>query len=265
MLPQPIRLVIALFVVGIVITAIERLFPAKRKKPIWRKDSGLDVQYWFFTALVSKSLTKAVIFVLVMGLSFALGRHLGPQLADGFPPISNQPIPVIVLEVLVIGDFVSYWMHRAFHRGSLWKFHAIHHSSIELDWLSSVRLHPINEVVQKSVQILPFVILGFPAHVLTAYVPFLLFYAILIHANLDWDFGPLRYVIASPRFHRWHHTSEEEGLDKNFAGLFPLYDIIFGTFYMPAHATPKVFGVRKDNIPISLIGQLLHPFQKEWG
>ncbi len=260
---HPIRLIISLLVVGIVITTIERLFPARRKKPAWRKDIGLDAQYWFFTALVSKTLSKGLVFIVVVTVSVLVGRHFGPHLANGFPPVSKQPTPLIIAEILIIGDFVSYWMHRAFHNGRLWKFHAIHHSSIDLDWLSSVRLHPVNEMVQKSVQILPFAIFGFPTHVLAAYVPFLVFYAIFIHANLDWDFGPLRYVIASPRFHRWHHTSEQEGLDKNFAGLLPIYDIIFGTFYMPAHQTPQVFGVTKKQIPNTLIGQLLYPFQNE--
>jgi len=262
-LAHPLRLFVSLIVIGLLISAIERISPAQRKKPIWRKDSGLDTQYWFFTALVSKSLTKGSIFLMIAAISILLGRHFGPQSVNGFRPVSQQPVILIIAEILIIGDFISYWMHRAFHQGWLWRFHAIHHSSVDLDWLSSVRLHPINEMVQKSVQILPFVIFGFPAYVLTAYATFLVLYAILIHANVDWDFGPLRYVIASPRFHRWHHTSEEEGLDKNFAGLFPLYDIIFGTFYMPRNETPHLFGVKKGQLPSTLIGQLLYPFQKE--
>ena len=141
----------------------------------------------------------------------------------------------------------------------LWKFHAIHHSSRDLDWLSASRLHPVNEVVTKLAQVVPLYLLGFRGEALASVVPILTFWAIFIHANVRWDFGPLRYVIATPRFHRWHHTSEEEGLDKNFAGLFPWIDLLFGTFYMP-NRQPVTFGVR-DDVPTGLLGQLAYPFR----
>ena len=97
-------------------------------------------------------------------------------------------------------------------------------------------------------------------HVAT-YVPFLGLYGILLHANVTWTFGPLRYVIASPAFHRWHHTSEEAGLDKNFAGLLPIWDLLFRTFYLPGQV-PRVFGVR-DAIPDGFVGQMTWPFRRD--
>jgi sterol desaturase/sphingolipid hydroxylase (fatty acid hydroxylase superfamily) len=106
-----------------------------------------------------------------------------------------------------------------------------------------------------------FLLLGFPLNIVAGYLPFIVFYAVLLHANISWDFGFLRSVLASPRFHRWHHTKETEAIDKNFAGLFPLFDIIFGTYYMPKDKQPSEFGV-KDPIPMSLWGQLSYPFRK---
>src|SRR4030095_8565844 len=93
-------------------------------------------------------------------------------------------------------------------------------------------------------------------------LPCLAVMALLLHADVSWSFGPLRYVIASPRFHRWHHTTEEEGLDKNFAGLFPFLDLIFGTFYMPPGREPFRFGVLHDDVPVGLAGQLAYPFRR---
>jgi sterol desaturase/sphingolipid hydroxylase (fatty acid hydroxylase superfamily) len=90
-------------------------------------------------------------------------------------------------------------------------------------------------------------------------LPFFTAYAIFPHANVSWEFGSLRAVLASPRFHRWHHTAAEEGRDKNFAGLLPLWDILFGTYYMP-EAQPLRFGV-PEKIPANLLGQLLWPFR----
>ena len=87
-------------------------------------------------------------------------------------------------------------------------------------------------------------------------------YAIGLHANVGWTFGPLRYVIASPVFHRWHHTSEDEGLDTNFAGLFPFIDLAFGTFHLPSDRLPTRFGLVHDDVPQGLFKQLLYPFRR---
>ena len=59
--------------------------------------------------------------------------------------------------------------------------------------------------------------------------PFNIFHSAFVHANLNWTLGPFRYVLATPVFHRWHHTSPAEGGNTNFAGTFPLWDILFGT------------------------------------
>ena len=78
-------------------------------------------------------------------------------------------------------------------------------------------------------------------------------------ANLDWDWRPLRAVLASPRFHRWHHTDEASARDKNFAGLLPLWDILFGTYYMPRDKVPTRFGTTS---PVAgLVGQMIFPFR----
>jgi sterol desaturase/sphingolipid hydroxylase (fatty acid hydroxylase superfamily) len=151
-------------------------------------------------------------------------------------------------------------MHRLFH-GPLWRFHAIHHSSVDLDWLSSVRLHPLNDVLTRLVQVVPFLLLGFMPTVLLAYLPFLTFHAILLHANVPWSFGPLRHLISSPSFHRWHHTSQSEALSKNFAGLLPLWDWLFGTLYLPNGRQPQQFGVLDQAVPDGFWRQLVHPFR----
>ena len=83
----------------------------------------------------------------------------------------------------------------------------------------------------------------------------------MLHANVNWSFGPLRYGIATPGFHRWHHAADAVALDKNFAGLFPVWDLRFGTFYLPAHA-PERFGVANARVPDGLWAQLRFPFSR---
>jgi sterol desaturase/sphingolipid hydroxylase (fatty acid hydroxylase superfamily) len=83
-------------------------------------------------------------------------------------------------------------MHRGFHGARLWRVHAVHHSSVDLDRLSAVRLHPVNDLVMRIVGALPILLLGFALIGLTAVLPILTLLAILVHANLDWAWGPLR-------------------------------------------------------------------------
>jgi sterol desaturase/sphingolipid hydroxylase (fatty acid hydroxylase superfamily) len=124
-----------------------------------------------------------------------------------------------------------------------------------------VRLHPVNDIVSRLVQVLPLYWMGFSGVALTAFVPFLTFYALVLHANLNWTYGPFRFVIASPVFHRWHHTTEAEGLNRNFAGFFPFIDLAFGTFFMPSGREPREFGVTGDPVPTGLWSQLIYPFR----
>ncbi len=163
--------------------------------------------------------------------------------------------------MIVAIDFIGYWLHRAFHGKKLWPFHAIHYSSVELNWLSAARVHPVNDVANKSVQAMIVIALGYAPMLLAGALPFFTAYAIFLHANVSWDFGPLRAVLASPRFHRWHHTSPKEGRDTNFAGLLPLWDILFGTYSMPA-SQPARFGIH-DAVSTDLLGQLIWPFRRD--
>jgi sterol desaturase/sphingolipid hydroxylase (fatty acid hydroxylase superfamily) len=84
----------------------------------------------------------------------------------------------------------------------------------------------------------------------------------LFHGRLLWPFHAIHHSSKSPVFHRWHHTSEEEGRDRNFAGLFPVIDLVFGTFYMPHGREPFRFGVEPDDVPDGLLRQLAYPFRR---
>jgi sterol desaturase/sphingolipid hydroxylase (fatty acid hydroxylase superfamily) len=79
-----------------------------------------------------------------------------------------------------------------------------------------------------------------------------------IHANLKWRFGWLEAVIATPAFHRWHHTADINR-DHNYASTLPIYDRLFGTLYLPKTGSPPRFGV-DGAISQGLAGQMLTPF-----
>jgi sterol desaturase/sphingolipid hydroxylase (fatty acid hydroxylase superfamily) len=260
---QILGILIALAGLSFLLYTLERLFPSVRGQPLWRQDSRLDLLYWLFTPLVTRTISKTVSAVGVVIVLAALGWQIGPRMTEGFGPVVRQSWWLLLTEMLLVGDLIGYWTHRWFHRQRLWTFHAVHHSSTQLDWLSALRVHPVNDVVSKFVPAVSLACLGFPLKALAGYVPLLTFYAILLHANVNWSFGPLRHVIASPLFHRWHHTTEEQGLNKNFAPLLPFIDWAFGTFYMPQGLQPKRFGTSRTKVPETFLGQLLFPFRGE--
>lgn len=255
-------LLIGFVVLFVVFGALQWLRPRAKRLPVLRRGFWTDLAYWAFTPLVTRTITRTTVVVAVVPVALLIyGRVDKELLLNGFGPASRLPLWLQGIAILALGDFVGYWMHRAFHGARLWRFHAVHHSSVDLDWLSAVRLHPVNDALMRITGTLPILLLGLAPIAVAGIAPVLTLMAILVHANLDWDWGPLRAVIASPRFHRWHHTDEASARDKNFAGLLPLWDILFGTYHMPKDATPERFGTATP-VPAGLIGQMLFPFRR---
>jgi sterol desaturase/sphingolipid hydroxylase (fatty acid hydroxylase superfamily) len=263
--PSIVALIVAFAVLGAVFWTLERLMPAVRGQRRRRRDTTADVAYWFFTPLVTRAITKIGLAVVFLAIALSQGvplRVLAAAADTRETWVRSWPVWLQMVVLLLLADLLAYWTHRAFHGRRLWRFHAVHHSSRTLDWLSSVRLHPLNDAAVRIVQVVPLYFLGFNGAVLAAFVPFITLHGILLHANVPWTFGPLRCVLASPAFHRWHHTSEDEGLDTNFAGLFPFIDLAFGTFYLPRDRQPTRFGLVHEDVPDGLLRQLLYPFTR---
>ncbi|MEQ8322327.1 MAG: sterol desaturase family protein [Rhodospirillales bacterium] len=176
---------------------------------------------------------------------------------------TNVPFVLKALVALLVYDFSMYWVHRWLHTGWLWPAHAVHHSDTELHFLSWSRGHFIEQFVIAACMVFSSTWLGFG-------IPEIFGLALLqglhqhyVHARLDWNHGFLRHVIVSPQLHRWHHAEVEAAYDKNFASIFPFFDLMFGTYYNPgsAVAVPTGIGNNPDNNVIALI---LYPF-REWG
>jgi hypothetical protein len=95
------------------------------------------------------------------------------------------------------------------------------------------RFHPVNLWLGSFLVTAVMLYLGISAKVVLFLVAFDTTTAVFVHANLNWTLGPLKYVVATPVFHRWHHTRPDEGGNANFGSLFSLWDVLFGTFHMP--------------------------------
>ena len=262
MVPNILGVIAAFLVLLAVFRLVELLRAPHRRLPVLRRGFGTDLAYWVFTPFVTRMVTRLAVGAVIAPIALlAYGTVDADLIRQGFGPASRLPLWLQAIAILVAGDFLGYWMHRWFHGRRLWSFHAIHHSSRDLDWLSSVRLHPVNDVGMRLATTTPVITFGFAPMAVAAILPVLTVMAIVIHANVDWDWGPLRAVIASPRFHRWHHTDEMAARDKNFAGLLPLWDILFGTYYMPRDLRPQSFGTATP-VPTGLLGQMVFPFRR---
>jgi sterol desaturase/sphingolipid hydroxylase (fatty acid hydroxylase superfamily) len=261
---------VALVLAAALFTWIERRWAAQPDLRWWQRPLGMDLTYWFVGPVLGHLALFTGLIVIGLGLLAFLGagfdRTLVERLQQGHPWVAGWPLWIQVVCAIIVADFTLYWIHRAFHRiPLLWPLHAVHHSAKRLDWLAAVRVHPLNTLISTTVLGTVLIVLGFPLHVLAGVVPFLGLLGLLGHANVTWEFGPwLRWVFASPRFHRWHHTQVDEGGDRNFAAFIPLWDRLFGTWYLPQQAMPERFGINGDPVPHQFAGQLLHPL-RAWG
>ena len=209
------------------------------------KRRRLDIAYWIFlTPFVSGLMTRLSTLGAIALLALAVDR---PTLPIGF----WLELPL----ALLLADLVGYWSHRMRHCGSLWRFHAIHHSPTELDALAAARMHPVDDVIDNTLVGVALFIAGFSAEIIFAVGPILFLHIALIHANVTWTFGPLRKIFVSPVHHRAHH---EVGPGKNFAGMFSFVDALFGSYKEPTGA-PHGSG---EPIPESLLAHLAWPFHK---
>lgn len=172
------------------------------------------------------------------------------------------PLPLAALIVLLVYDFNLYWIHRYLHESWIWPIHAVHHSDTQLHFLSWSRAHFIETAVLSSSLLVMGSWLGLQIHEIFMLGYLKAVHQYYVHSNLDWSHGPLRHVIASPRFHRWHHADVKEAYDKNFASIFPFYDLMFGTYYCPGSATHVPTGF-ENNPGDDIVPLLAYPF-KEW-
>jgi sterol desaturase/sphingolipid hydroxylase (fatty acid hydroxylase superfamily) len=164
---------------------------------------------------------------------------------------------------LLIADLTQYWVHRAFHTlPVLWRFHAIHHSAQAMDWLAGARLHFVDVVVTRGLTYVPIYVLGFSQTTLAVYVVIVAAQATFLHANVRWEFPLIRWFVATPCFHHWHHAAEREAIDKNFSVHTPLWDWVFGTYYMPGRWPSKYGLCGQREMPASWLLQFLEPFRR---
>ena len=261
----------------ILLRGIERLFPARGaggapiRTRLLARERLTDVAHVVFNGLVTQHLIKGVGIALFVVFVVAFGLpHGGPHMDEVWhreARLAHLPVALQAPLAIVFADLAGYWAHRALHHGRLWRLHVVHHSSRALDWLAGARNHPLGEAFATLAVGAALLLVGFDPRVLAVAAPLRL-YGILLHANVSFGGSFLRYVVATPLFHRWHHAHPDalpDGLKEgvNFAGLLPVWDLLFGTFHCPRGAQPPAFGTDAP-VPARFAGQLVFPFRRDW-
>ena len=183
---------------GIVFALLTHWSACNPGRPWWRKrEIVTDICYWFLIPLAARFVR---IGLMVMGAAYLYGIHGADALMefydDGFGPLAQLPLWAQALTFLVVSDFLTYWIYRGFHRGSLWKYHAVHHSSEELEWISAARFHPFNIFFGTVLVDVALLLAGISPNVMLWVGPFTTATSAFVHANLNWTLGPFKYVIA---------------------------------------------------------------------
>nr|WP_281417323.1 sterol desaturase family protein [Plastoroseomonas hellenica] len=231
--------------------------PRAREQAVLRPDFWHDARYFAFNHLA-------------IGIFLFVGTILVPSLFSWSINAGLQAwfrdLPGVVqfVTVLVLADLIEYAIHRSMHEiPALWRFHAVHHSVEHMDWLAGSRLHILEPLVTRAMVMLPAFILGAEPGPMLAYVVFAGFQAGLIHANVGVNFGPLEHLFATPRYHHWHHSSDREAIDVNYAAHLPFIDRLFGTHHLPAERWPERYGVVGDPLPKGMLRQFAYPFRRK--
>ncbi|MBS1796646.1 MAG: sterol desaturase family protein [Acidobacteria bacterium] len=236
-----------------IMTPLERLFALRREQKIFRAGWRTDVVHF----LVDRFLIDAGSAVLILILMVFWHWIVSPDFQAG---VAAQPFLLQFFEAVLVVDIIGYFYHRWTHTSPfLWKIHSVHHSPTQMDWLAGARIHPLDQIFHRAVTFVPLYALGFTKETFGAYLVFGAIQALFIHSNVRFRFGFLRWIVATPEYHHWHHSRDPEAQNKNFAGQLPFLDWIFGTAYLPKNKRPQAYGI-SEPMPPGYWAQLKYPF-----
>lgn len=257
-----------LILASIAIWLLEIAMPWRKKQAIFRKDFWIDAFYMFFNFYIF----NLIVFIALSNTSAYLFGKLMAGIGlpdDHFFDFSYMNVWVQLLMYFLIADFVQWAIHIALHRVPFfWKVHKVHHSVKEMGFAAHLRYHFMENVFYKTGL---YIVLGYLFNFKLEYAFFMHAFTIIIghlnHANLGWDYGPLKYILNNPKMHIWHHAKDlpdTHPYGMNFGISLSLWDYIFGTSYVPASGRDIELGFDKiEQYPTGFFQHLIQPFKRE--
>ena len=244
----------ALLIAAAVFIPFERLAGLHPRQRTFRRGWASDVLSFFMNGLLLYA-----VLMLVLARIDAIAAVSVPALRLW---VESRPLWAQAILAVVIGDLGVYGIHRLEHRVPwLWRFHAVHHSAEEMDWLVGLRFHPVDLLLLRVASLGPLMALHMSSAAIGMYIAISAWQSYLVHANVRLPYGPLRWVLVSPEFHHWHHGAEREAFDKNFASVVACWDVVFGTVHLPRGRGPLRYGV-EEPVPEGWVNRFFHPFRR---
>jgi sterol desaturase/sphingolipid hydroxylase (fatty acid hydroxylase superfamily) len=254
-----------LVAISLFVWALEIILPWRKTQKAFRKDFWLDGFYMFFNFFLFSLIAYNAIsnvaveffndFLALFGMTNIVAIEI-----DSWPPWLQ------LLFLFIIADFIQWNTHRLLHRVPwLWEFHKLHHSVKEMGFAAHLRYHWMETIVYKSIQYLPLAMIGFSLLDFFAVHIFALAIGHLNHANLNWNYGPLKYIFNSPRMHIWHHARKLPAQHRhgvNYGISLSIWDYLFATAYTPATGRDIELGFPDDEkFPKSFTQQIIYPLK----
>jgi sterol desaturase/sphingolipid hydroxylase (fatty acid hydroxylase superfamily) len=238
-------------------TALESTLPHRRQ---WQPPGAEVKTDLTFMVVVQLAVPPLMGFLFTYAL-LAPATALNLPISRIWPhawPIWGQA----VLMVLAV-DFLRYWLHRAAHESDvLWRLHSVHHSVEHLYWLNTARFHPIEKVLQMSLDSLPFLLMQVDARVLALYYIAYAANGFFQHCNIALRYGPLNYIVGSAETHRWHHSRVPRESNANYGNTVIIWDVVFRTWYLPTDREVEELGLQDREYPKSFLALMGAPFRR---
>ncbi len=244
-------ILLIVFVVGLaVFHLLERLFP-----PVMPAYSTGPRRRGYFADITSSLVNGPFLEALTKMGAFWAVVQFPVLVTDG---MSTWPWVAQLVVFLLVNDFARYWLHRWHHSSPLlWRIHRVHHAVVEMDALSTFRVHILEAVIKYGLIVLPFHFLHVDRSVILLYSAVDILKGFWHHANLRTYIGPLNYVFNSAELHWWHHSTEAKGQRANYGSILSIWDWLFGTAHYEKGKWPEKIGVEgMERFPDSYHEQL---------
>ncbi len=258
---EPVAIGSVMFSVFAIVTAAQYLWPYHRE---WNSNESGDLQvdagYFIGNGIILR-IVEPFILALCVVIAAELGQRFGA--GDMIWPV-HWHWSAQVLLAMMLGEFVEYWWHRAMHEIPwLWRFHAVHHSAPRLYWLNALRFHPVDFLVGNIGRLMPAAMLGADMSIMTLGVVLSGVHGVFQHCNVQIKIGFLNWVFSMAELHRWHHSRTIEESNSNYGGNFIIWDIVFGTRFLPKdREPPRDIGMAGlPNFPMGFWDQIKSPFR----
>ena len=255
-----------LIAVSLLVLVLEVVVPWRKNQSLFRKGFWQDAFYMFFNfflfSLVAYNAISNVFvelfkdFLAIFGVTNMVAVQVGTW-------ASWQQF----LLMFLLADFIQWAIHVMLHKVNwMWEFHKVHHSVEEMGFAAHLRFHPMETIIYKSILYIPLTMIGFGIKDFYLLYAFTILIGHLNHANIQWNYGFLRYIFNNPHMHIWHHAkympaSHPNGI--NFGISLSIWDYIFGTAHVPNSSEDIPLGFDEiEEYPTSFWGQMKEPFKR---